>query len=220
MTNNQTSQPFEPFRVQSPLLQNAAPSSAAGGQGSGGAGGATPFGRFDWNQARWLVMILFAVIYWAAESDPLLRPLTLLVLLACLLLKLDRRFRNIAGVPLALASLRLIQQMAARAGALPGAQFPLADNVKNSLAGLPWVPMFLAVCIFYMPPKASVTAMILRAEAVGLLLSGLIPGDGYVAVLAMIQYTLFIGVLVGLIVDVSPNGASQSCHQTAPAAQA
>ena len=37
------------------------------------------FGRFHWREARWLVMILFAVIYWAARRDRLLQPLTLLV---------------------------------------------------------------------------------------------------------------------------------------------
>jgi hypothetical protein len=37
MTNNETSQPFEPFRVQSPLLQNAAPSSGAGRAAAVGA---------------------------------------------------------------------------------------------------------------------------------------------------------------------------------------
>jgi hypothetical protein len=51
-----------------------------------------------------------------------------------------------------------------------------------------------------------------------LLISGLIPGDGYVIVLAMIQYTLFIGVLVGLIADLSTNGAGQNSHRAIPAA--
>jgi len=58
--------------------------------------------------------------------------------------------------------------------------------------------------------------MIARATAMGLLISGLIPGDGYVMVLAMVQYTLFIGVLVGLIADFS---AGQNSHRAMPAAQ-
>jgi hypothetical protein len=222
MTNNQTNQPFEPFRVQSPLLQNSGQTAAPGQQGSGGPGAPsgpgwdTPFGRFDWNEARWLVMILFALMYWAAARDRQLQPLTLLVLLACLLFKMDSRSRNIAGVPLALAALKLVYQMNPGATVMPGTQILLPENVKAAMTGLPWVPMFLAICIFYLPQNANVTGMIARATAMGLLISGLIPGDGYVMVLAMVQYTLFIGVLVGLIADFS---AGQNSHRAMPAAQ-
>jgi hypothetical protein len=225
MTNNQNNQPFEPFRVQSPLLQNSGQTAAPGRQGSGGPGspsgpgGDSRFGNFQWNEARWLVMIPFATIYWAAARDRLLQPLTLLVLLGCLLLKMDPRFRNIAGVPLALAALKLAFQIHAGATVMPGTQILLPENVKTAMTGLPWVPMFLAVCVFYLPQKATVTGMIARATAIGLLISGLIPGDGYVIVLAMVQYTLFIGVLVGLIADFSTNGARQNSHQAMPAAQ-
>jgi hypothetical protein len=224
MTNNPTNQPFEPFQVQSPLLQSSAPATAPGRQGSAGTGTPTgsgwdtPFGRFDWNEARWLVMLLFGVIYWAAERDPLLRPLTLLVLLACLLFRMESRARNIAGVPLTLAALKLVNEMNPAAVVLPGTQFLLPENLKASMTGLPWVPMFLAICIFYLPQKATVTGMIVRAWAIGLLISGLIPGDGYVMLLAMIQYTLFLGVLVGLVADFSTNGAARNCHRVMPAA--
>jgi hypothetical protein len=225
MTNNQTNQPFEPFRVQSPLLQNSGQTAAPGRQGSGGPGAPsgpgwdTPFGSFHWSEARWLVMILFAAIYWAAARDRLLQPLTLLVLLACLLFKMDPRSRNIAGVPLSLAALKLVYQMNPGATVMPGTQILLPENVKAAMTGLPWVPMFLAVCIFYLPQKATVTGTITRSAAIGLLISGLIPGDGYLIVLAMVQYTLFIGVLVGLIADFSTNGAAQNSHRAMPAAQ-
>jgi hypothetical protein len=225
MTNNQTNQPFEPFRVQSPLLQNSGQTAESGQQGSRGPGAPSgpgwdgSFGGFHWNEARWLVLIPFAVMYWAAARDRLLQPLTLLVLLACLLFKMDLRFRNIAGVPLALAALKLVFQMNPGATVMPGTQILLPENAKAAMTGLPWVPMFLAICIFYLPQQASVTGMIARAAAIGLLISGLIPGDGYVIVLAMVQYTLFIGVLVGLIADFSANGAGQNSHRTTPAAQ-
>jgi hypothetical protein len=225
MTHNQTDQPFEPFRVQSPLLQNSGQTGAPGRQGSdgpgapGGPGGDTPFAGFHWNEARWLAMILFALIYWAAVRDRLLQPLTLLVLLGCLLLKMDARSRNIAGVPLALSALKLIERMSPGATWMPGTQILLPENVKGAMTGLPWVPMFLAICIFYSPQKAAVTGMIARAAAIGLLISGLIPGDGYLVVLAMVQYALFIGVLVGLIADLSTNGSGQNPHRAMPAPQ-
>ncbi|MGB9068914.1 MAG: hypothetical protein WCC21_10105 [Candidatus Acidiferrales bacterium] len=219
MTNNESNQPFEPFRVQSPLLQNSGRTAAPGRPGSGGPGWDTPFGRFDWHEARWLVMILFALMYWAAARDRQLQPLTVLVLLACLLFKMDSRSRNIGGVPLALAALKLVYQMNPGATLMPGTQILLPENAKAAMTGLPWVPMFLAICIFYLPQNATVTGMIARATAIGLLISGLIPGDGYVIVLAMVQYTLFVGVLVGLIADFSANGAGQNSHRAMPAAQ-
>ena len=106
-----TNQPLEPFQVQSNLLQNATPAGgvpSAGGVGkAGGPGGNTRFSNFDRHQARWLALIVFLAIYWAAQQDPLLRPMTILVLLACLLLRTEGRSREIAGVPLALAAVKL-----------------------------------------------------------------------------------------------------------------
>ena len=223
MTNNQTNQPFEPFHVQSNLLQNAAQPAGAGRQGTGGPGktangGNSSFGNFDWNEARWLVMLLFGVIYWLAERDPILRPMTILVLLACLLFRMEGRAREIAGVPLTLAAIKLAYQMTPTATDMPGTHIMLTEPMKAALTGLPWVPMFLAICIFYLPQKATVTGTICRAGAFALLISGLIPGDGYIVVLGMIQYTLFLGVLIGLIADHPWNGAGQNAHQAIPAA--
>jgi hypothetical protein len=235
MTNNPTNQsnpkdqgqqPFEAFRVQSPLLQNTAPAAAPDKQGSGdpgnptGTGWSTAFGKFDWNGARWLVMPLFAGIYWATQEDPQLRPISLLVLLACLLLKMDSRARQVAGVPLTLAALKLVYQMAPAATVLPGTQFLLSENLKMAMTGLPWVPMFLAICIFYLPQRASVTGLVARGGAIALLISGLIPGDGYVVVLAMIHYVLFIGIVVGLIADFADHGNGHNGHRPIPPAHA
>jgi hypothetical protein len=226
MTNNQTNQPFEPFRVQSNLLQGPAQAVGAGNRGTDGpgktaAGGTNvPFGNFDWNDARWLAMVPFGVIYWITENDVLLRPMTILVLLACLLFRLERRAREIAGVPLTLAAIKLAYQMSPRATILSGTQALLSEQFKAAMTGLPWVPMFLAACIFYLPQKGTVTGTIVRAGAFALLISGLLPGNGYIVILAMIQYTLFVGVLAGLIADQPWNGAAQNVRRAVPSAQA
>ncbi len=47
------------------------------------------------------------MIYWLAERDPILRPMTILVLLACLSFRMEERAREIAGVPLTLAAIKL-----------------------------------------------------------------------------------------------------------------
>jgi hypothetical protein len=215
MTNNQTNQPFQPFHVQSSLLQNEAQQSSRAQEGSGGPGkpggpgSNNPFGNWGQSEARWLLIAVFAAIYWAAEQDALLRPMAILVLLGCLLFRMERRTRELAGVPIALAAIKLVYQMSPHAVVLPGTLSLLSDQTKASITGLPWVPMFLAMCTFYLPQKATVTGTIMRFGAIALLISGLIPGDGYVVVLAMIQYTLFIAVLVGLTADHAWNGGAQ-----------
>ena len=141
-----------------------------------------------------------------------------LMLLACLLFRLQGRAREIAGVPLTLAAIKLAYQMTPDATTLPGTQVLLTEQFKAAMTGLPWVPMFLAICIFYLPQTATVTGTIVRAGAFALLISGLIPGDGYIVVLAMIQYTLFLGVLIGLIADHPWNGAAQDAPRAMPAA--
>jgi hypothetical protein len=221
MTNNQTNQPFQ---VKSNLLrgadQTAGPGRPGKGPGKTEGGRNTPFGNFDWNEARWLVLVPFGAVYWLTERDALLRPLTILVLLASLLFRLEGRARQIAGVPLALAAIKLAYQMTPNAIMLPGTQVLLSQQLKAAMTGLPWVPMFLAICIFYLPQTATATGTIVRAGAFALLISGLIPGDGYIVVLAMIQYTLFLGVLIGLIADHPWNGGAQDERRAMPAAQA
>jgi hypothetical protein len=218
MTDNNINQPFERFHVQSNLLQNAAAATSPGRQGNGG--GNTPAGNFHWNEARWLATIVFGAIYWVAQRDPQLRPMTILVLLACLLFRMEGRTREIAGVPLTLAAIKLAYQMTPSATLLPGTQLLMSEQMKAAWTGLPWVPMFLAICLFYLPKKSTVTGSIIRAGAIGLLISGLIPGEGYVVVLGMIQYTLFLGVLIGLIADHPWNGAAANTGRAIPAAHA
>lgn len=217
MTNNQPNEPYQSFHVQSELLkdaerQNNKQERGRGGPGKpGGARANTPFGNWHNDDARWLLMVAFAAIYWIAERDPLLRPITMIVLLACLLFRMEPRARQLAGVPLTLAAVKLVFQMTPASGALPGSVGLWPEQTKAALAGVPWVPMFLAICIFYLPQKPTVTGTITRVGAIGVLISGLIPGDAYVVVLAMIQYTLFIGILVGLIADHAWNcGASET----------
>ena len=221
MTNNYNNQPLEAFHVQSSLLQNS-PRPAAG-KGNGGAGntGGSPGNSLErfpwWNETRWLFMALFGLIYWLTERDAILRPMTILVLLACLLFRMEGRAREIAGVPLTLAAIKLAYQMTPKAIDLPGTHIMLTEPMKAALTGLPWVPMFLAICIFYLPQNATVTGTIVRAAAFALLISGLIPGDGYIVILGMIQYTLFLGVLIGLIADHPWTSARNGEHAVTPA---
>jgi hypothetical protein len=209
MTNNPSNQPFEPFQVQSNLLKSA----GQGGPERPGAGAAEEsksfwnksLGNWDAGWARWLALPLFALIYAVTQQHPDLQPVTLFVLLACLLFRMEPRDRQLAGAPLTLATFRLAYQMTLVARPTLGSTQILPPQVRESWMGMPWVPLFLAICIFYLPRKATVTGKIIVVGAICMLISGLLPGGGYVAIFAMIQYTLFVGVVAGLIADHTSN---------------
>lgn len=210
MTNNPSNQPFESFHVQSSLLKNAA-ESGSGQQRTGEPGDPKtswykkPSGSWDMGVARWLAVPLFGLIYCVADRQAELRPVTVFVLLACLLFRMEKGDRGLAGVPLTLAAFRLAYQMTQGSRLIPGGPDMLSPQMKDSLLGLPWLPLFLAICIFYLPQKATVTGKILSVGAICMLISGLLPGGGYVAIFATIQYTLFVGVAAGLIADHTSN---------------
>jgi hypothetical protein len=207
MTNNPTNHPFEPFHVQSNLLKSTAPQGGDEPKGAGEAGQPkgfadyNPFGNWNVAEARWLAMPLFGLIYYVAQQYPDFRPLTVFVMLACLLFRMETRNRELAGVPLTLAAMRLAYQMTSSAATLIGSPGIMSPQTKASMLGVPWVPMFFAICIFYLPRKATATGKIMVASAICMLISGLLPGEGYVVIFAIIQYTLFVGVVVGLVAD-------------------
>jgi hypothetical protein len=212
MTNNQPNESYQSFHVQSDLLKNAArqtdqqPQSSGGSGKPGNSGPKGPFDNWDISDARWLLMPVFAAIYWVTERDPRLQPMAIIVLLVCLLFRMEPRARQLAGVPLVLAAIKLVFQMTQNSSVVPQTLGMMPEQTKVALSGMPWVPMFLAICIFYLPKMATVTGTITRVGAMSVLVSGLIPGDAYLVVLAMIQYTLFVGVVVGLIADRTWNG--------------
>jgi hypothetical protein len=209
MTNNPTNHPFEPFHVQSTLLKSATPQGGSESQGTSGAGQPkgfaeyNPFGNWNSAETRLLAMLVFGVIYYVAQQFPDFRPLTIFVMLACILLRMEASDRQLAGVPLTLAAMRLTYQMTTSAATLIGAPGIMSPQTKAAMIGVPWVPMFFAICVFYLPRKATATGKIMAASAIGMILSGLLPSEGYVTIFAIVQYTLFVGVLVGLIADYS-----------------
>jgi len=218
MINNPSNQPFEPFQVQSNLLKGATPGGSER-QGAGEAGKPQPawynrpLGGPDIGVVRWLALPVFALVYWAAQQRPDLQPLTIFVLLACLLFRMEARDRQLASVPLTLAAFRLAYQMTLGSRPLLGGPAVRSAQMSDSLMGLPWLPLFLAICIFYLPRKATVTGKIMSIGAICMLISGLLPGGGYVAIFAMAQYTLFVGVVAGLIADhTSSANGDRSIH--------
>jgi hypothetical protein len=158
-------------------------------------------GPLDTNTARSFAAILFVVIFVFSQRVLELAPLIIVVLLGGLLYRMNKRERLIAGAPVTFAAVRLAMLLTERFSpwntpfySRPGV-FPASD------IGVPWMPLFLSVCLFYMPVKDTYTGKLIFWDSLVLLLSGLLPVDGYLVIFAMVLYTLFIGIAIALALD-------------------
>ena len=155
---------------------------------------------------RAFVALLFAVIFGIAWYRPEFGPLTVLVLAGCLLYRLEAWQRKLAAAPLILAAIRLCLLMPAYVTHWSGSS-PLLGALSQkpgSDSGFPWIPAFLSVCLFYLPKTGSITLKIVVVEALAAILSSLLPGDGFVTIVGMLNSTLFFVVVVGLLLDLKP----------------
>ena len=168
------------------------------------------FGPLDSRLTRLLAALLFAIIFVVAWRRPEFAPLTILVLAGCLLHRLDERQRRLATAPLILAAIRLCLMLSVQIAG-PGSfslfkSTQLGMPITRSVAdwGITWIPAFLSVCLFYLPRKDSITLKIVAFEAIAVILSSLLPGDGYASVLEVFNFTLFFAVTIGLLLDLKP----------------
>jgi hypothetical protein len=136
-----------------------------------------------------------ALIYALMQYYDALASLCVLALLPSILWRLDDRKRKIGQAPLTFATLMLTQKVfAAQAG---GA---LRGMFGGQLAA-PWLPLFLAVCLFYMPEGASHSRKAFIGLGVVVLSSGLLPGSGFAAIFLVLEYLLPVAVAVALGMD-------------------
>jgi hypothetical protein len=142
--------------------------------------------------------LLFCIFVFSGR-DLLLAPLTLLVLLGCLLIRLENHPRQIAAVPLTLAAIKLAFEMASFLNS--PLQNSLSQRSLSTNPGFIWLPMFFSACLVFIPRRDSATFKIILVCSIVLLASGLLPGQGFVAIFYLLDYTLFIPMIVGIFVD-------------------
>jgi hypothetical protein len=80
-----------------------------------------------------------------------------------------------------------------------------------------WLPMFFAICLVYMPRRDSVTFKIVFAGSCVLLASGLLPGQGFVAIFYVFDTTLFVAMIVEIFLDLKAYMAPQVQNNLRPA---
>ena len=136
----------------------------------------------------------------------------IMILLGCLLWRLEDQARRIAGVPLSLSAIKLAFQMmgeTAYAFWTPGAANTMDDGCFF------WLPVFFSVCLVFIPKRGSVTLKIVLVGSCVLLASGLLPGKGFIAIFYMLDYMLFVAIIVGVFVDMNSQLTGRT--QTHPA---
>ncbi len=226
MATNPINQPFQPFHVQSKLLNDTPQRGTPGPQGPrmpSGSGPWNPSGDLRAGPYGWLAGLAFIAIYVVSQRYVELMPVTIGVLIACVLLRLGARERQFAVVPVTLAGIRLALQMTGSfsmwaTGQTASSQ--LANAPKLQALGVTWLPLFFSACLFYMPKRISVTAKIILACSLILLVSGLLPGEGYLYLFGVVQCTLFLAIAIELIMDFVPqqgnSAAGSAIHGARP----
>jgi hypothetical protein len=159
------------------------------------------FGELRDPIARCVAAPLLFFIWVFSNREPLVAPLTLLVLLGCLFARLDNHPRQIAAAPLTLAAIKLSFQMASLLNTSASGASSLRGLSPDP--GYVWLPMFFSICLVFIPRRDSVTFKIILAGSCVLLASGLLPGLGFVAVFYLLDATLFLAMVVGIFIDLS-----------------
>ena len=179
------------------------------------------FEGLESSSARTLGGVLFAVILILGKGLMQFSGLGLVILLVCVLYRMEPRERRIAAIPLAFSAVLTALGFASQL--VTGSHQPTGVGVDNpTFAGsLYWMPLLFSAYLFYSPWKDSFTSRAIFWYSTALLLSGLLPGDGYLYVSALIFYMLFVTLAITLILDFSQgNQAAQRDERFAPQAPA
>ena len=165
------------------------------------------FAGLDTPSSRVAGAVLFLFIFSMSRNSPVAVPMLMVLLLACLLFRMTPRERALSAVPLTFSAVRVASQ--------------LADSTGNSPAsfdtGASWLPLFLAAYLFFTSNRESNTGRVVFWYSLSLLLSGLIPGEGYIVICTVLYYTLWLVITLALISDLA--NCSSVARPLAPAAQ-
>lgn len=159
------------------------------------------FKDMDTPLAKRSAAILFAAIFFLGRHMYLMAPLQAVLLLACVLYRLNARERAIAAIPATFAAIRLGTQL--------GEEFTLnrVSSISGMLhaqaTGVTWLPLFLAACLFYTPWRLSRTSQAIFWQALIYLLAGLLPIEGVFVVSTALTFGMFFVISITLILDLS-----------------
>ena len=194
--------PIEPFYVPAKVLKcTAAPPDEPAG-GSSKSNNSLDWAQLDSVKAKAVGAVVLAAAYFGIEHNPAFGAIAVLLLLVAVLLRLDVRRRNIVLAPLLLSGLRLANQMSVSVFTANFRSF-----VRQAIPTVPmWLPLFLAACLFFAPNLRTATETVIMSFSFLVLLSGLLPGEGYRVVFAIVEYMLFVSIGIAMVVDMIKPG--------------
>lgn len=165
--------------------------------------------------ARSFAVPLFAMIFFYTQRMPLAAPLLILVLLGCLISRMEGHVRQVAAVPLALSAVKLSFAMMSYLAEDRPTQ-PIQSAAIDP--GLFWLPVFFSTCLAFIRNKETVTFKLVFVCSCVLLASGLLPSLGFIAIFYILDVLLFFGVVIAIFMDVSaylqkqPDRSSGAAH--------
>lgn len=162
---------------------------------------------------RWAAAPVFGFICFYIEKMPAFAPIMVLVLLTCLLARLNEDLRKIVAVPLVLSGIKLSFGLVVQA-THPGLLSAMSHDPDDCFL---WLPMFFSGCLLFIPKRESATFKIVLAASCVLLASGLLPGQAFVAIFYMLDYLLFIGIIVGMFIDLASYSSARTGQRLADA---
>ncbi|HLZ52449.1 MAG TPA: hypothetical protein VKP61_16995 [Candidatus Acidoferrum sp.] len=165
--------------------------------------------------SRWRSAPIFLFIFFYTLRLPFVAPLTILVLLGCLLTRMETHSRQIAAVPLTLSAIKLSFQMSSQM--TEALFYPGPVRSLGTDPGFIWLPMFFSICLIFIPKRESATFKIIVAASCLMLASGLLPGQGYLCIFYLLEYLLFVAIVIGIFVDLKSHIPSQIQGSLRPA---
>jgi hypothetical protein len=163
---------------------------------------------------RWVAAPLLGFLFILSLRTPEVGALTVLVLFGSVFVRLDPKTRQIATVPLTLATIKLASVMATQFHVLSMRTKP-GDLAVDQ--GFGWLPVFFSVCLVYLPKRESVTLKMILTSSCLLLAAGLLPGLGFVVIFSLLSYTLFFVITVGIVADFCSHARGQGQTNPQPA---
>jgi len=187
MTRYTGNEPIEPFHVMAKTVKLKC--SVEKDEPASGGGAKIPSAKrsalwqdLDSTTEKIVVAVLLAGVFIVATNQPAFAAVAILILPGVALYRLDSRRRQIAAAPVIFAAMMLASKIGARSswymnyGATGYGATPSVADVNELKI---WMPLLLAGCLFYMPKFPTYTEKILLSLSLILLLSGLLPGDGF-----------------------------------------
>jgi hypothetical protein len=174
-----------------------------------------PLGELTSTVSRCFAIPLFAVIFFYTQHLHQLSPLIMLVLLGCLISRMEGSVRQVAAVPLVLSATRLSFAMTTYLTA--DRLFAHTGQGAAFDPGFLWLPTFFSACLAFIRNKETATFKIIFIASCFLLASGLLPAQAFIGIFYMLDVLLFFGVVIAIFMDLSAYLQKQPARNSAAA---